>query len=265
MAKALFFDIDGTLIDGKHGVRTVYPEVIEQLVRIREMGHKLVVATGRPKIMLKGELPDIGFAGYVMANGGHVEMEGQTVYEERMGYEPARAAADLLEDMGVEYTIDTPHHVYIRPEYQGLRAFFSHHPEIFTFAFEREAALARAIKLEAYPSDAQRIDIRNRVAKDIGPSVFCGDNGTGMTFEMYAPTLSKVNGIRQALRYFGIPREQSYAFGDGDNDLAMIGYCGMGVAMGNATPAVKAGADMVCGAINEGGLAQALRELFPAE
>lgn len=263
MAKALFFDLDGTLVDGKHGVRRVYPEVQAELRRIQSLGHKLFVATGRPHTMLTPDLFELGFDGFVMANGGHVEVGGKTVHLEFMGLPEARAAADLLERMEVEYTIDTAHHVYIRREYGALRNFFSHHHDIFTFDFDREDALARAIKLEAFPTDAGRQAIRERAAREIGPAVFCGDNGTGMTFEMYSPRLSKVTGIKKVLESCGIAREDSYAFGDGDNDLAMIEYCGCGVAMGNATEAVKAGADVVCGAINEGGLACALRELFP--
>ena len=111
-------------------------------------------------------------------------------------------------------------------------------------------------------TDDERLEIRSRVEREIGPSVFCGDNGTGMTFELYSPRLSKVTGVSKALERLGIPREDSYAFGDGANDLAMIGYCGCGVAMGNAVDEVKAGADLVCGNIEERGLATVLRELF---
>lgn len=262
MAKALFFDVDGTLIDGKHGVRYVYPEVLAELRRVQGLGHRLLLATGRPRPMIGGDLLDLGFDGYVMANGGHVEVLGETVHLELMGYDAARAAADLLEDMGFEYTIDTAHHVCIRRQYERLRAFFSRHRDILTLDFDRDDALARAIKLEAFPTDDERLEIRSRVEREIGPSVFCGDNGTGMTFELYSPRLSKVTGVSKALERLGIPREDSYAFGDGANDLAMIEYCGCGVAMGNATDEVKAGADMVCGSIEERGLATVLRELF---
>ena len=262
MTRALFFDIDGTLIDGKHGVRIVYPDTLRELERVHRLGNRLFLATGRPRPMLDPGLLALPCDGYVMANGGHVEIEGETIYRELMGFEAARAACDLLEHMSVEYAIDTAHHVYICPEYRDLRHFFRHHSDIFTFDFERDDALARAIKIEAYPSEEMRERIRRRVAAEIGEAVFCGDNGTGMTFEMYSPRLSKVTGIAAALTHFGIDRRDSYAFGDGANDLGMIEYCGCGVAMGNAVNAVKEAADVVCGAINEGGLAQALRQLF---
>ena len=54
----------------------------------------------------------------------------------------------------------------------------------------------------------------------------------------------------------------AYGFGDGTNDLEMIHYCGVGVAMGNAEDVVKDAADIVCRPVWEDGLAQVLGELF---
>ena len=48
------------------------------------------------------------------------------------------------------------------------------------------------------------------------------------------------------------------AFGDGFNDIGMLGYAGIGVAMGNAADAVKASADYVTASVEEGGIAGAL-------
>lgn len=263
MTKALFFDVDGTLIDGKHGIRAVPDAVVGELHRLQRLGHRVFVSSGRPYPMITQDFFDIGFDGYVLGNGGHVLIEGVSVYEELMGGEAARAAADLLERMACEYTIDTAHHVYLNPAYHGLEHFFRHHDGLFTYEFDRDEVLERALKLEAYPADDERELIRARAAAEIGPSVFCGDNGTGMTFEMYAPTLSKVTGVRMALEHYGLGFEDAYAFGDGVNDLQMLVTCGVGVAMGNAVPEVKAAADLVCGTVTEGGLARVLRELFP--
>ena len=49
------------------------------------------------------------------------------------------------------------------------------------------------------------------------------------------------------------------AFGDGGNDIPIIEYAGIGVAMGNATPDVKAAADYVTGSVDEDGIISALR------
>ena len=264
MTKALFFDIDGTLIDGKHGVREVPEGVLFELRRIQGGGNRLFLCTGRPRPMITPDLETLGFDGYILANGGHVEIDGVSVYEERMGHDAAKAASDLLVDMGVEHIIDTAHHVYIDPSYQRLRDVFLSHDQgnIFTTVFQRDEVFTRAIKVECFPPKEVRCEIRERVEREVGPFVYCDDNGMGMAFEMYSPSLSKSTGIHKALECMGVDMRDSYGFGDGANDISMIRACGLGVAMGNAVPALKAEADIVCGDISERGLELILKELF---
>ena len=61
------------------------------------------------------------------------------------------------------------------------------------------------------------------------------------------------------IKHFGILPEETMAFGDGDNDISMIRYCKVGVAMGNASPDVKAAADYVTTDVTDHGIINALR------
>jgi hydroxymethylpyrimidine pyrophosphatase-like HAD family hydrolase len=58
---------------------------------------------------------------------------------------------------------------------------------------------------------------------------------------------------------YGLTKEECMAFGDGGNDISMLEYVEIGVAMGNALPEVKAAADYVTAPIDEGGLADAFK------
>ena len=69
----------------------------------------------------------------------------------------------------------------------------------------------------------------------------------------------KTEGIACVLEALGLTREQSIAFGDGGNDVEMLQYAGIGVAMGNACPEAKAAADYVTDDILADGLANGLR------
>ena len=64
----------------------------------------------------------------------------------------------------------------------------------------------------------------------------------------------KASGIEAALEFLGIDRADSVAFGDGFNDLEMLAYVGVGVAMGDAPPEVKAVADRITGSPEEDGI-----------
>ena len=70
---------------------------------------------------------------------------------------------------------------------------------------------------------------------------------------------SKAKGMERLLAHFGAAREETIAFGDGENDMEMLGYAGIGVAMGNAEEKVKACADYVTEAADRGGILSALR------
>ena len=69
----------------------------------------------------------------------------------------------------------------------------------------------------------------------------------------------KPNGLAHTLAHLGLTREQAVAFGDGGNDVTMLAYAGLGVAMGNACAEAKAAADYVTDDVTKDGLAKALK------
>ena len=71
----------------------------------------------------------------------------------------------------------------------------------------------------------------------------------------------KANGIQKVLEFYGMTKEEIIAFGDSDNDMDMLEFAGIGVAMGNAEESVKAVADYVTTDIDEDGIWNACRHL----
>ncbi len=69
---------------------------------------------------------------------------------------------------------------------------------------------------------------------------------------------SKRVGIMKMSDYFGISEKEIIAFGDGGNDIQMLEYAGLGIAMGNAAEEVKQSADYVTSDVDEDGIAKAL-------
>ena len=262
MPCALFFDVDGTLVDWAVGVERIPRTALAEFARIQAMGHKLFVCSGRPQPMIDERITEGGFDGYVLNNGGFVEIDGQSIYQERLEPELAHQAAELLDAWGIHYAIDTAHHVFVDPARPKMGEFLGNHGDIITYDFDRDHVLERTIKFECMPPDELRDGLMAAVKGAMGDRIRCDNNGTGMTFELFSPSISKATGIRHALAYVGIAAEDSYGFGDGLNDMEMIELCGTGVAMGNACPELKAAADIVCDSVADDGLAKVLRELF---
>ena len=82
-------------------------------------------------------------------------------------------------------------------------------------------------------------------------------NPTGI--DIVARGSGKAAGIAQFIEEQGLDRSEIMAFGDGENDIEMLKYAGIGVAMGNAGDAVKAAADYVTDSVDENGIENALK------
>jgi Cof subfamily protein (haloacid dehalogenase superfamily) len=76
--------------------------------------------------------------------------------------------------------------------------------------------------------------------------------------EVAHPDVSKGAGLQFVADRLGFRRDQTVAFGDGENDLELIDWAGYGVAVENADPKVKARADFVCPSVQEEGVAQVI-------
>ena len=76
--------------------------------------------------------------------------------------------------------------------------------------------------------------------------------------EFASPDVTKGSGLAFLAEHLGFTREQTVAFGDGENDVELIEWAGYGVAVENAHERVKAVADLVCPAVGEEGVAQVL-------
>ena len=77
--------------------------------------------------------------------------------------------------------------------------------------------------------------------------------------DIIPPTGGKDVGIQSVMEHYGLSPEEVMAFGDGENDLPMLRYAGIGVAMGSASDFVKSQADYVTGTVDELGILHALK------
>ena len=78
MNKAIFFDIDGTLVSFR--THEIVPSAYDAIAALRKKGHKVFIATGRPLHLIKG-LQDARFDGYITFNGSYcLTSDGEEIY-----------------------------------------------------------------------------------------------------------------------------------------------------------------------------------------
>ena len=251
MIKAAFFDIDGTLLS--HKTKRVSPAVIAAIRTLQEKGIPCIVATGRHKTeMDKLPLDGLNFDGYLTLNG-------QLVLDRNMKFLSGVAiegeARQLLLDMFQNNTLPM---LLLEQERVYLNYFA---PVVKTV---QDAISTSVPPIEAY-AGAPIYQACIYLPEGDHPCLEilrpCSEitwwNAGGV--DVIAKGGGKAAGIRQYLDATGIRREETIAFGDGENDLDMLQFAGIGVAMGNAEDAVKEAADYITDSVDDDGVVTALK------
>ena len=244
---AAFFDWDGTLsADGAN----VSPATVQAIRAFRQAGNVAFLCTGRSSGAIPASGRAIGFDGLVAAAGAFVR------YGDRQ----------LLRRFIPPETLD------------GIITHFLQDGQICVL--EGEQGMYVVNSGARAPADWPRLTAPGEFARRFpghvvnkltlyGPmspateKLLCGYAIIRHAdYEEVMPAgCSKADGTRRILKEAGIARENCWAFGDSFNDLDMLQYAGVGVAMGNAPQAVKDAASRVTDPVEQDGVAHALVQL----
>lgn len=253
MIKAIFFDIDGTLVS--FNTHVVPQSTIESLNILRKQGIKIFIATGR-HLSAINNLGDLQFDGYVTINGGYcIAGTQEVIYKHSICSEDVEA---LLEYMETTETFPC--------------AFVQENQVIMNYTDEAVEQVFQLLNFPAPPclplSELKGKEVyqlisffrehkEERILKVIP---HCESTRWNPLFTDVVPVgSSKSIGIDKMLEHFDIALDECMAFGDGGNDITMLRHAGIGVAMGNAGEEVKQSADYVTDTVDEDGIFKALK------
>lgn len=257
--KIIFFDIDGTLYTSTLG--GVTQEVRDAIAKTRALGHLCFIASGRPYGYIADNIKEIGFDGYVLANGANIKYCNQDLKTRYMNYEDVKELCYQLKKQNIEYVLQTSTYCYMSQNNQCLLDFYSKCNidfENFCFHYDEDEIMKRTIKLEIWVKNESELEFARscygKFAYELHP-----DNHS---MEVYAKDVSKATGILDVLKELNISIENSYCFGDGPNDVEMFETVAHPIAMGNAIEIIKEKAEDICLSIEEDGVAYKLKNLF---
>ena len=252
MIRAIYFDIDGTLVS--YRTHIVPESALNALRRARAAGVSLFLCTGRNYESAR-PLIDTGlFDGAILLNGQYCLLHGECVYKNPI------ARADVAEAVrGVkrgDYAIGFV---------SAYDNFISDINDAYVLAADRAGGMP-ALK-SGDPEDALRMEIyQMHFYGARGAEARLTDAADGLTAvrwsDYFADVFSrgggKEMGMRCINRRIGAADDAVMAIGDGENDVGMLKAAGIGVAMGNASDFVKSCADYVTDAVDDDGIANAL-------
>ena len=252
MIKAIFLDIDGTMVSFEtHCV----PENTKNALReARKRGVKVFVSTGRHSSDITN-LGDLEFDGYITLNGAYCNVGKEVIYKKSI-------PRGIIEAF-VQYEEEIAHIPCFFVEADKASANMT--DEKITQMMEMVKFTPRPILPSREFIDKEIFQITAFFPVEMEDEIM--KHLPGCEASRWYPTFADINamgvdksiGLEKIGEYFGFGVDEMMAFGDGGNDISMIKYAGTGVAMGNAGEEVKLSADYVTTSVDDDGVGNALR------
>ena len=247
--KAAFFDVDGTLIS--HTKNIVPQSTKDAITKLQEKGIKCIIATGRPMVMLR-ILPvkEMVFDGYITLNGQICyDKHGQVIHDTPLTGEAKEKILTLFQKKKIPVALFEKKKIYInfinQTVIQAQKDINTGLPPIGDYTGEEIYLAVAYVPVEEEQEFKEELSMC-RITRWSSSAV-----------DVVSSDGDKLKGIQKFLEYEGISQEEMIAFGDGENDISMIKYARIGVAMGNGDEKAKAIADYVTDSVDEDGIMKA--------
>lgn len=257
MIKALFLDIDGTLVSFE--THSIPASTIEALAAAKAKGIHIFIATGRPGVIINNisALQERNLIdGYITMNGGYCFVGKEIIYKSAIPPADVQTIMQYCVDRNIPCIVVDEHDVWACHPNEMVKQIFNDYlkVDIIPIKTPEEAIQGKDIfQMTPFITEDEE--------KEILPSI--PNCEIGRWFPAFTDITAKGNtkqrGIDEIIRHFNIRLDETMAFGDGGNDISMLRHAAIGVAMGNAKEDVKAVADYVTDSVDNDGITNALK------
>jgi Cof subfamily protein (haloacid dehalogenase superfamily) len=266
MFKAVFTDMDGTLLKKDHTISDASKAIIKRLL---SEGVLVVPISARPLHGMLHLTKDIFPADIplVSLNGSYILLGNEIIYQSDVALEHVKDVQKELEAYGVsamyysqmEWHAETDDE-HIKKEQKITDVKIKIQPFDKTLNEWKEKKTGPNKILIAGPKERILEIEQNLLNQHKGKFNMSKSKSTYL--EVMSLEASKTKAIQFLMDRYGIQQNEIIAIGDNFNDKEMIEFAGVGVAMGNAPDEIKAIADYVTDTNNEDGVAKALNHFF---
>ena len=272
--KLVASDLDGTLLNKN---KEITPRLFAALEKLDALGIYFVPSTGRPFGTVPQAIKELPFLKYVITSNGatiYDATEKKNIIENYLTPEAVNAVIEIAKELPVitEYFIEGKAYI-AKNVYDDLTPFDlteshvtyiknSRTPvENFWEEMKKNNSILENINL-VFKDMELRKEIWDRL-KALGlASVTAATTKNIEITSLYATKAKALEKLCEVLRF---ERENVLAMGDGDNDMPMIQFAGIGVAMANGEEHIKQAADIIADDCNDFGAAKILEQIIESK
>lgn len=265
MYKLIALDMDGTLLKDD---KTISKANFDAIQTAKAKGIKVILATGRPIKGIQKYLEELNLTNegdYAVAFNGAVVQgtkHGNVIVEDLMSLDDLKYLYDISKKLQVNIHALTPEDV-ITPKvskYSIREATMNNIPlkETDFSTLDRNTLIVKIMFIDEK-------EILDRVARNLPEEVyekFTVVRSEPFFLEFLNKTANKGTGVHLLAKSLGIKQEEVICVGDAGNDIHMVEYAGLGVAMENAFPELKNVADYVTKSNEEDGVAHVINKFI---
>ncbi len=270
--RAAFLDIDGTLVGRDE---TIAPRDLRAIARARRLGCAVVLCTGRTRYRAEPVIQQLAPPrGYVVTSNGGMVMQvetGEIIHRHLLPIPVALAVINAIHALGgvpfvyeESATADVAGARVLHPP--DARGVWITLPRYQPYPDLRENLPFAPISIGAFGLPAEMRPLARRLRPRLPAEVALVESGSNENWglEIVANGISKRVGVQAVAARLGLDRSEILAIGDHLNDVEMLEWAGVGVAMGNAMPEALAAADWTTDTLENNGVALALERFLPA-
>jgi Cof subfamily protein (haloacid dehalogenase superfamily) len=260
--KLIAVDVDGTLLNSDGNISEVTKKAVKLGI---EKGLIFTISTGRPiqgveplikKLELDCDLPFITYNGAMVVLGKSREI----LYDQRLSSIDAYQIMSLGKKYDVTIAVWKDNKLYIS-EINERSAKYKEIAKVEPLLIKDENEIIKdgVTKILWYGETEQIQVLEKEVGKYLSSNINI-HTSRPMFLEFVDKNASKAIAMEKIGEHFGINQSEMIAVGDGSNDLSMIEYAGLGVAMANAKQSVKDMADFITLSNDEDGVAHVINK-----
>ena len=260
--RLIALDIDGTIRSDEYPLSD---QTRETVAKVRAAGADVTVATGRMFRSAARASAELGLTAPIASfQGAHVAdpSTGEVLWHRPLTAAQAVVALEALQPWGVEVIAYHGEEVYVDRLSPWVEGYGMRNQTTVNLVDDlRSAAEMEFTRLLVVGRDDEmkRLETELRARFD---STLYVTRSLPHFCEILHPSGGKERALAWLCDYFGVGRQETIAFGNGYNDVQMLEWAGLGVAIGGAVPEALAVADRVAPPIEEDGAAQVLEELL---